>query len=746
MKKLAKRDTDVHSWRFYRAGGFDQVRLDTGRDLVELEHLDQKLWVALACPVDNVHFDRRTLSMIDTDNDKRVRAAELIAAIKWTTSLLKNPEALIAGKGEISLQEINDATEEGRVVAAAMRRALLALGKSETDILILTDIESLEKVLLQNKFNGDGVITEDATNNESTRAAIREIMAVCGSVNDRSGMLGISSDKAEAFFNQARDYNAWFSESEREKNIRPWGDATDKAALAIVEVREKIDDYFARCAIAAFDDRSMAALNGGEKTFEEIAARQLSLESPEIARLPLARIQPDRSLPLENGLNPAWTDKIRKFKSIAVQPVLGTGDSLSESEWQRLQAFFAPYFAWLARKPSKVLDNCGIAKIRELLGNDMQKTLAALIEQDKAESIVYDSMLSMEKLIRFRRDLYCLCTNFVNFKDFYTKGGTAIFKAGTLYLDQRSCDLCIKVDDMGKHGLMAGMAGAYLVYCECRRHGGGEKMNIVAAFTNGDSDNLIVGRNGIFYDRAGNDWDATIIKILENPISFGQAFWLPYKSLVRMIETQVAKRASAAGTQSSAKLEQTAAVAANADKSSPPAAPSKLDVGIVAALGVAAGALGTFVATAMGFASGIIRLGPLAVIGALAGVLLLISGPSLILASIKLRKRNLGPILDASGWAINAKARINVPFGTALTHVAILPPGSQRDIIDPYAEKKSPWPRLIIMAVIIYAAFATLDHFGFVNEWTNGFIGKKRVVVEKTTGIEKAAERPTPAQ
>jgi len=64
-----------------------------------------------------------------------------------------------------------------------------------------------------------------------------------------------------------------------------------------------------------------------------------------------------------------------------------------------------------------------------------------------------------------------------------------------------------------KHSLMSAMAGTYLVYCECRRHAGNEKMNIVAAFTNGESDNLLVGRNGVFYDRAGNDWDATIIKI-----------------------------------------------------------------------------------------------------------------------------------------------------------------------------------------------------------------------------------------
>ena len=48
------------------------------------------------------------------------------------------------------------------------------------------------------------------------------------------------------------------------------------------------------------------------------------------------------------------------------------------------------------------------------------------------------------------------------------------------------------------------------------------------------------------YDRKGRDWDATITKIVDNPISIRQASWSPYKKFVRMIEEQIAKRAAAA--------------------------------------------------------------------------------------------------------------------------------------------------------------------------------------------------------
>src|SRR5439155_5143703 len=161
--------------------------------------------------------------------------------------------------------------------------------------------------------------------------------------------------------------------------------------------------------------------------------------------------------------------------------------------------------------------------------------------------------------VRFHRDLYKLCNNFVSFHDFYSRKEKAVFQAGTLFLDQRSCDLCLTVEDPAKHAIMAGLSGTYLAYCDCQRKATGEKLQILAAFTDGDSDNLMVGRNGIFYDRKGRDWDATITKIVDNPISIRQAFWAPYKKAARMIHEAIAKRAATADAASVAKLTEAAA-------------------------------------------------------------------------------------------------------------------------------------------------------------------------------------------
>ena len=97
--------------------------------------------------------------------------------------------------------------------------------------------------------------------------------------------------------------------------------------------------------------------------------------------------------------------------------------------------------------------------------------------------------------------------------------------------------------------------------------------------------------------------------------------------------------------------------------------------------------------------------------------MLLISGPSLLIAWLKLRKRNLGPILDANGWAVNALTRVNTPFGAAMTSLGQLPPGAERSLSDPYAEKKSVWPKILLIALILAALAFGLHKTGILGQW-----------------------------
>jgi hypothetical protein len=483
-----------------------------------------------------------------------------------------------------------------------------------------------------------------------------------------------------------------------------------------------VDDYFARCRLAAYDARALAAVNRKEEEYLAVGAKEMTVAARELGEFPLARIEANKPLSLTEGINPAWADAIDALRKHAVVPMFGREQTqLTFNDWLAITARLAPYQTWMAAKPATTVEKLGCGRIRAILGSSARDDLARLIAQDLALEIQATAVAQVEKLIRYYRDLNRLLNNFVNFSDFYSQDQPAIFQAGTLYLDGRACGLCVRVDDPAKHAVLAGLAKTFLAYCDCSRPGG-ERMTIAVAFTDGDADNLMVGRNGVFYDQKGRDWDATITRVIENPISIRQAFWSPYKKLVRLVEEQVAKRAAAAEARADARLSATAGAAATLDKAKPPE-PKRVDVGTVAALGVAFGAIGTALAALAGYAAGLLRLPFWQVCLALTGLLLLISGPSMLVAWLKLRQRNLGPILDACGWAVNGRVKINVSFGRSLTSVAQLPPGAQPALDDPFGETPSFWPKLIAFLVALGFIYSFLNSHGWIHQWSGGAWG-----------------------
>ena len=703
----------VHTWKFFRAGGFNQVKLETGADLANLDQLDPKLWVALACPVKGLEFDERTLALIDTDQDGRIRAPEIIAAAQWAAGLLKTPDDLVRGSGSLALAAIDDGQPEGARILASARRTLADRGKAGAAAITLEDTADTARSFAASPFNGDGIIPPEAAEDPAVQATLQDLIACFGSVPDRSGAPGLDQARADAFFQEARAFADAWTAAEKNPALLPLGPATAAAYAAFTAVRPKVEDYFTRCRLAEFDPRALDALNRPASEYLELAATALSASAIEVAGFPLAHIEPGRPLPLAAGLNPAWTAAMAALRDTCVQPLLGAREALMEADWRQLEAGFAGYQEWCAAPAALRVAPLGLARIREVLASGAEAAIADLIARDLAQAPEAETIEAVEKLIRYHRDLHRLCINFVSFKDFYDRGEPSIFQAGTLYLDQRSCELTLAVDNPGRHAGMAGLAGAYLAYCDCVRPGTGEQRTLVAVFSQGDDDNLMVGRNGIFFDRKGLDYDATIVKIVANPISLRQAFWAPYKKLVRLIEQQIAKRAAAADAGPENHLKAAPSPAKKEEK--------KIDVGAVAALGVAVGAISTALAYFMGLFKGIAAWQFPLLAGAF---LLLISLPSVVLAFMQLRKRNLGPILDANGWAVNAKAKINVPFGTSLTGIARLPHGATVEPGDRFAEKASMWPKVLVALFVLWWLHAYLSEEGWLNRWTGGAYGK----------------------
>ena len=444
-----------HTWKFFRAGGFDQVKLETGADLMALDQLDQKLWVALACPTTGLEFDSKTLALIDTDKDGRIRAPELIAAVKWAGDCLKNPDDLLKSSPELPLAAINDATPEGKQLLASARHILASLGRKDATSISLEDTTDTAKIFVQTRFNGDGIVPADSAEDAATKAVITDIIACFGAETDRSGKPGVNQAKVDQFFTEAQAYSDWWKKAETDSAILALDGSTTAAATTFKTVKAKVDDYFTRCRLAAFDPRAVNALNREEKEYLVFTAKDLTSGSTEIAGFPLAQVGAGKPLPLRDGLNPAWAGAMAQFEAAVVHPLLNGVTVLTEGDWAVIAAKFAGYEAWLAAKAGATVEKLGIKRVREILAGKARETLTALIAQDKALEPESNAITTVEKLVRYNRDIYALVHNFVSFRDFYRRKSKAIFQAGTLFLDQRSCELCLSVEDPGKHAIMA---------------------------------------------------------------------------------------------------------------------------------------------------------------------------------------------------------------------------------------------------------------------------------------------------
>ncbi len=726
-----------HKWKFARVGGIDRVTIETGADLVNLYQLDQKLWTALSCPVYGLEIDSKTLEYMDLDHDKRLRVIEVLAAIKWLEELILDTDELIHPKPEFPLSLINANTENGARILNSAKQILNHIGRPNGDSLSVEETSDTVAIFADTAFNGDGVITSISTQNESLKNWIEQIFSVTEPTVDRCGLPGINKEMVDQFFVECRNYIAWVDEGTQSepKNLF-LGESTADAYELFAKVEAKINDYFLRCNMAKFDESSLNSFNQFTAKYEAIVLNNAVVGKEELSELPLSFVDTSMNLNIQGKINPSWSAEIERFKKMIVVPLFGNVTQINELQWRWVCEQFSHYNDWQNRKPSTPVETLGYDLIKQFVDDGCEQKLLTLIAKDMELEVEANSVADVDKLVRYYRDIYTLVSNFVTFNDFYSLKSNAVFQSGVLFIDRRSCKLCVKINDVAKHSASAGRSGIYLIYCDCVSLKLDAKMTIVAALTNGDVDDLCVGRNGVFYDVQGNDWDATIIKIIENPVSIRQAFWMPYKRVSKMINNQIEKFASAKDKEiadSSAKKVEanpvTIPITADAQKAKPK---DSFDIakfaGIFAAIGIALGAIGT---TLLAIFTGFLKLEWWQMPIAIAGVMLAISGPSMLLAYVKLRKRNLAPILDANGWAVNAKALINLVFGRTLTDLAVLPKNSTRVLRDPYAEKKFPFIPVVIGLLI---GFILLMYVATKQGWIHTSLDK--YILKQTEKVE----------
>lgn len=665
---------------FRNYGGSYQLRIQNAEDLEKIQVLDEVYWAATSIPTDSLNCDKAFTAYVDTDRNGRIRPAELKTACSWLIQVLADHHRLSKGSDVLRLQDIDIHRPEGQKLHAVAELILTNLNMPGKNEISLAQVRDVQSIMSSAANNGDGIIPPEVTSNADLAQFITSIMDTVGSQMDACGDPGISEDELKKFFHEVETYLAWEAQGEIPKGqecteIMPWGIDTRKAYDLVRNVEEKVDQFFAQCALVKFDKRAATQMQLREKELEEIDFTDTAKMIDRLKDGPLASPNSEGLLNFEGEINPIYVDSLLELKEKVLSRALGDSvERLNENEWRKVKNIFRSYRVWLENKEGSTVEKLGRDRLRSYLVGPYREQASALIKKDLAVANDLNQIQNLEKLILYQRWLMILVNNFVSFADLYNPNARALFEMGTLIINERQITFTMGVEDRQAHKKISQRSSMYLLYVEVTgRQDKDIKFEIVAPVTSGSAEGLCVGKRGIFFTVDGHEWDAEVVDIVVNPISVSESVKAPFHKFADFVRKQIEKMTKS----SEEKLVSTA--------SSDSASGTVRDLMLGGGLAIAAlGSSFAYITKALS------EVKPVQVLIALLGLAMVFLLPSIIAGFIKIRKRDMSSLLEASGWAVNVHMRINMTMGQLFTHTPHLPKDARkerRDIVGKFVKE-----------------------------------------------------------
>ncbi|MFP4380619.1 MAG: hypothetical protein ACLFUS_08975 [Candidatus Sumerlaeia bacterium] len=682
---------------FRNYGGHYQLRIEKPEDLQQVAALDEGLWAATSGPANGLQCDPVFLKYMDNDSNGRIRVDEVKTAVDWLLRMMKGYAGIGENRDVLRVEDIDESHAEGQKLRSTVAFILGNLAVEKQDTISLAQVRDSRSILDSSCCNGDGIIPPEAADDPALADFIRLIMDHIGSESDAGGKKGITSGHLQQFLDQARGYLGWIEEGqllpdERHSDIMPWGHSTEEAWSAIAPIKDKMEQYFALCRLMRLDARTqdkagLRAVNFEDLDFSDTAAMQDSM-----AKAPLAQPSAEGVLDLEARLNPYWEKALKEFREKVLthfQP--NEPDRISEASWSKIRDDFAGYEKWLQRKPDTSLASLGTDQLKKLLSSGYADGIQKLVQDDLAVADEIKQIQNVEKLILYQRWMMDFANSFINLSHLFDPEHNALFEKGELIIDGRKITFAVQVDDLAKHKNQAKDCFMHVLYIEVTgRRSPPEKFIVALPVTSGESVGLYVEKRGVFIDTTGKIWDARIVDIIQNPVSLAEAFKAPFQRIGRYFMEQFEKFSKA----QQAKME--SAVTA------PQSSTATRDLLLAGSVGLAA--LGSSLAF---ITKTVATVEIREVLMVLLGIAVLVFVPIILVAWLRLRKRDMTMLLESSGWAINLRLRISPRLGRLFTRDAELPKNAHkenRDLVVLLSKKWAPrrikWLRVLLFSFI----------------------------------------------
>jgi len=661
---------------FKNYGRSYQLRIQNAEDLEKIQVLDEAHWAATSAPINSLNCDHTFVSYVDTDQNGRIRTNEVKEAQTWLFRFLANRSHLSEGTDVLDLNDIDISHPEGQRLQAVAKFILANLNLPDAREISLSQVRDVQSIMANAANNGDGIIPPEAASDSDLAQFIISVIETVGSVLDVSGKAGIGQEQLEMFFHETESYLAWIAKGEIPKGnntteVMPWGTDSPRAYELIVELEDKIEQYFTQCAMVRFDERSRAQMQLRQKELEEIDFTDKSAMETRIKNAPLAVPNPKGILELEAAINPLYVKRLFDLKEKVLKRALGGPvKQLTQKQWDKVKDIFISYRAWLENEQGAKVGKLGVDRLRAYLNGSYRKQVSDLIAKDLAAADDLKQIHNLEKLILYQRWLMELANNFVSFSNLYNPRTRSLLEKGTLIIDGRQITFAVEVQDRQAHKMIAEKSCMYLLYVEITgRQDKDIKFDVVAAVTSGTTGRMRLGKRGIFFTIDGREWDAQIVDIVENPISIWESVRAPFQQFTTFIKKQVDKFTKSRQD----KLEKSF--------TAPSASGATRDLLLGGSVAIAAlGSSFAYVTKALS------QVKATHVLVALAGIVVIVLLPGIIMGFIKIRKRDMSVLLEASGWAVNVHMRLSATLGRLFTHVPYLPENARKEHKDAAAQ------------------------------------------------------------
>ena len=660
-----------------KLGGRYQPIIDSTDDILSIIDVDAQHWSANCAPIEGLSCDKGFLEFLDMDNNGKILPFEVEKAIQWLKDSLRDMNGLWSESDSISLSAFRTDHPLGDALYKSAKYVLDSLGDKEERIH-LDFIRSRTKILQAGSMNGDGVIPPSAATDEQEKQAIKDIVAVMGGKLDCNGELGVDALLLQSFIQQVPKWLEW-----KEKEPSTSFALPRVVVPNIIQIQPILDAFFVAC----FTNPSIPK--------EETSTPLLSIPNEEGV------------LSWDAWIHPLYREKWKFFATHC------TRDSFfSWHDWENLWEEARTYSAWLAAEPKGAFSSLSDERLKELFSaTEIHSHIQQQIHDDLASAQQLSKLADLEKTVLFQKNILSFVNSYVNFSHFYNPDCQSLPEQGNLLMDGRLFRLSVLVTNREKHKTRAKDSGFFLLYITV--HDPKKEFEIATAVTGKRRGDLHIGKKGVFIRIGGGDFPATVVDILDNPINIQEAFWAPFSSVRGFVQ----KRFETLSSKHQKELE------TNVQKELIPEDPTSK-----AALlngGVTVAALSSSFAYLIKTLSSIqvsqlftVMFAPLLVVAIL----------SSLIAWWKLQNRDLGPILEASGWGINHP--LYAPSWA--TKVFTLPPIVPRDqqstkpdllltyqkSIDPYGRVKGIF-FMLFWFVVVLGFWYGFDYLILLYEWSD---------------------------